>query len=328
VDFIKNDCVYSNYVPGQVDAVSLAIDRSGRRMLYSLSPGADDLTMARRIVNETNMYRVTGDTWDRWADSIYSHFDSAQQMQPLIAAPNGRSVTRTPHQRGTHRWPGLRHSRAETDPQPCSSRARVMLCTDSGCGGDSYGLPSWPDLDMLPLGWLGVEGDNSPPRRLCNLTEDEQQTLMSLWTIFRSPLMYGGDLQHPDAFSLALLTNPEALAITDNSTNTDYVLSGPTLAIWRSDDAEWQQSGVSYFSVHNIGEQRVDGLSLSTQQLRGKQPGTACTLRDVWARQDIQHGAHISITLRAHQSGLYSLHSCDAEAHIPKRYTHSRPATA
>ena len=93
VDFIKNDCVYAQFVPEQIDAVSLAIEHSGRRMLYSLSPGSDDLTMAARIVNETSMYRVTDDTWDRWGNSIYNHFHSAQQMQPYIAYPNGRSDT-------------------------------------------------------------------------------------------------------------------------------------------------------------------------------------------------------------------------------------------
>ena len=96
VDFIKNDCVYANYVPDQIDGVSRAIEHSGRRMLFSLSPGSDDNSMAARIVNETNMYRVTDDTWDRWP-SIYSHFHSAQRMQPYIAYPNGRSERPTKH---------------------------------------------------------------------------------------------------------------------------------------------------------------------------------------------------------------------------------------
>ena len=192
-----------------------------------------------------------------------------------------------------------------------------------------YGLPSWPDLDMLPLGWLGVEGSNEPPSRLCNLTADEQQSLMSLWTIFRSPLMYGGDLQHPDPYSLGLLTNVEALAITDNSTNTDYILSGPTLAIWRSDDADWQHSGVSYFSVHNIGDSQLDGLTLSTQQLRGKQSGASCTMRDIWARQDVQHGTTLKVALRPHQSGLYSLHSCSGGKQTQQQQQrHLKPLTA
>lgn len=264
-------------MPDQIDAVSAAIDHSGRRMLYSLSPGSSDLTMAARIVNETSMYRVTDDTWDRWGNSISNHFLSAQQMQPYIAYPNGR-----------------------------------------------YGLPSWPDLDMLPLGWLGVEGANEPPSRWCNLTQDEQQSLMSLWTIFRSPLMYGGDLQHPDPYSLGLLTNEEALAITDNSTNTDFIVSGPGLAMWRSDDSDWQRSGVSYFSVHNIGDSQLAGLTLSTRQLRGQQGGTSCTLRDIWARQDVQSGSTLTVTLRPHQSGLYSLHSCSGGAQTQKSHRHAR----
>jgi len=280
VDFIKNDCVYAQFVPDQIDAVSLAIEHSGRRMLYSLSPGSDDHTMADRIVNETSMYRVTDDTWDRW-QSIYSHFHSAQQMQPYIAYPNGR-----------------------------------------------YGLPSWPDLDMLPLGWIGVEGDNVPPSRLSNLTSDEQHTLMSLWTIFRSPLMYGGDLQHPDPLSLSLITNVEALAISDNSTNTDYILSGPTLAVWRSDSSDWRQSGISYFSVHNIADSPLDGLTLSTRQLRGKQNGESCTMRDIWAYENILHATNFTFTLRPHQSGLYSLHSCNGamEAHKQNKYVHTLTA--
>ena len=180
---------------------------------------------------------------------------------------------------------------------------------------------------MLPLGWLGVEGDNVPPSRLCNLTDDEQQSLMSLWTIFRSPLMYGGDFQHPDAYSLSLITNEEALAITDNSTNTDYIVSGDTLAIWRSDDSSWQQSRISYFSVHNIGDSPLDGLTLSVRQLRGMQTGTSCTVRDIWARQDIQNGTTISLTLRPHQSGLYSLHSCDGAQQTHTQHRHVKPAS-
>ena len=91
VDFIKNDCVYAQFVPDQIDAVSAAMENSGRRMLYSLSPGSDDPTMAARIVDEVNMYRVTDDTWDRWANSIANHWRSAEHMQPYIGKPNGRS---------------------------------------------------------------------------------------------------------------------------------------------------------------------------------------------------------------------------------------------
>jgi hypothetical protein len=103
VDFIKNDCVYANYVPEQIAAVSAAIDASGRQMLYSLSPGSDNNDWAKTVSPMVSMYRVSDDTWDRWP-SIKSHFLTAQHMQPFIAHPNGR-----------------------------------------------YGLPAWPDLDMVRL---------------------------------------------------------------------------------------------------------------------------------------------------------------------------------
>ncbi|CAI0453725.1 unnamed protein product [Linum tenue] len=39
---------------------------------------------------------------------------------------------------------------------------------------------SWPDLDMLPLGWLTDQGVNRGPHRQCNLTLDEQRTQVDI----------------------------------------------------------------------------------------------------------------------------------------------------
>ncbi|CAI0390281.1 unnamed protein product [Linum tenue] len=41
---------------------------------------------------------------------------------------------------------------------------------------------SWPDLDMLPLGWLTDAGANQGPHRQCNLTLDEQRTQVDVRT--------------------------------------------------------------------------------------------------------------------------------------------------
>lgn len=74
------------------------------------------------------------------------------------------------------------------------------------------GLPkagSWPDCDMLPLGRLGVR--LSTPDRQTRFTKDEQLTLMTLWTIFRSPLMFGGEMRDNDEWTLSLMTNTEVL---------------------------------------------------------------------------------------------------------------------
>ena len=174
-----------------------------------------------------------------------------------------------------------------------------------------YGLPAWPDLDMLPLGYLSIEGNVTAPVRYCNLTQDEQVTLMSLWTMFRSPLMYGGDLQHPEPFSLSLLTNREALAITDHSTNNGFVISNATTAVWRADSDQWQRDGRSYFSAHNLQDTNQT-VTLTLTQLRGAQKSAGqCVMRDVWAKTD--RGQFIdthSFHLRPHASILYALYNC------------------
>ncbi|KAJ9176302.1 hypothetical protein P3X46_011632 [Hevea brasiliensis] len=78
---------------------------------------------------------------------------------------------------------------------------------------------SWPDLDMLPLGWLTDPGSNQGPHRTCNLNIDEQKTQMTLWAMAKSPLMFGGDVRKLDDITYNLITNPTILEINDFSSN-------------------------------------------------------------------------------------------------------------
>ncbi len=66
---------------------------------------------------------------------------------------------------------------------------------------------AWPDADMLPLGVLEMG------KRTTRFTQDEQRTLMTLWSIARSPLIMGGDLRKLDDLTASLLTNDEVLAV-------------------------------------------------------------------------------------------------------------------
>ncbi|MEP6898731.1 MAG: glycoside hydrolase family 27 protein, partial [Rhodanobacter sp.] len=71
---------------------------------------------------------------------------------------------------------------------------------------------NWPDADMLPLGRLGpVPGDGKP--RATRLTRDEQRSMVTLWSIARSPLFFGGNLTELDHWTQALLTNPSVVAM-------------------------------------------------------------------------------------------------------------------
>ncbi|MCO5600396.1 hypothetical protein L7F22_054508 [Adiantum nelumboides] len=86
---------------------------------------------------------------------------------------------------------------------------------------------SWPDLDMLPIGFLTDPGADHGPNRLSRLSLEEQRTQMTLWAMARSPLMFGGDMVNVDDTTIDILTNQIALEINGNSYgNTEVQISG------------------------------------------------------------------------------------------------------
>lgn len=96
---------------------------------------------------------------------------------------------------------------------------------------------SWPDLDMLPLGWLTNPGSNEGPHRISNLTLDEKRTQMTLWSMAKSPLMYGGDMRKLDDTTFDIITNPILLEINSFSSNNKefrYVTSKNMSWQWKN----------------------------------------------------------------------------------------------
>ncbi|CAN6464209.1 unnamed protein product [Victoria cruziana] len=78
---------------------------------------------------------------------------------------------------------------------------------------------SWPDLDMLPFGWITDPNSNRGPHRNCSLTLDEQKTQMTLWAMAKSPLFIGGDMRNMDSSTISIITNPVLLDIHNRSIN-------------------------------------------------------------------------------------------------------------
>ncbi|WP_065814180.1 NPCBM/NEW2 domain-containing protein [Hymenobacter sp. DG25B] len=112
---------------------------------------------------------------------------------------------------------------------------------------------AFPDADMLPLGRLGIRAERGNDR-MSRFTQDEQYTLMSLWSIFRSPLMFGGDLPSNDAFTLSLLTNKEVLAVNRNSTNNRQLFRRDNLIAWTADDPA---TGDKFLALFNAQDQEL-----------------------------------------------------------------------
>ena len=104
----------------------------------------------------------------------------------------------------------------------------------------------WPDADMLPLGnvraWQTTD-------TWTHFTHDEQFTLMTLWSIARSPLIMGGNLPKNDDFTLALLTNDEVLAVNQNSTNNRQLFNTNNTVAWVADVPGSKDKYVALFNT-------------------------------------------------------------------------------
>jgi alpha-galactosidase len=154
---------------------------------------------------------------------------------------------------------------------------------------------AWPDADMLPLGILEMG------KRTTRFTPDEQRTLMTLWSIARSPLIMGGDLRKLDEATFALLTNDEVLAVNQRSMGNAELFNVDGLAAWRADAPD----GGTYVAFFNLR----DGAGVPIPIGFGKLGlSGAVRVRDLWQRQDIAVArGTFAPTIPAHGSGLYRL---------------------
>jgi alpha-galactosidase len=140
---------------------------------------------------------------------------------------------------------------------------------------------SYPDADMLALGRIGIRAERGDDRQT-RFTKDEQLTLMTLWSIFRSPLMFGGDLPSNDEFTLSLLTNKEVLEVNQLSKNNRELFARGNLIAWTADALRGRDK---YLAVFNIGDEPQPAsitVSLREVGLKGN-----CKVRDLWTKEDL-----------------------------------------
>ena len=196
VDFIKVDDIARPYHKAEVEAIQKAIQKCGREIVLSLSPGDATLKEAEHLSQYANMWRMTDDFWDGW-EQLKKMFDYCRDWFPYVKEG------------------------------------------------------SWPDCDMLPLGRIGIRSHGGD--RMSRLTHDEQKMLMSLWCIFRSPLMFGGDMIYNDEFTLSLMLHKELLEINQKGDSGREIYRKGNEIVWASNGEE----GTYYLAQFNIGEQEI-----------------------------------------------------------------------
>lgn len=141
------------------------------------------------------------------------------------------------------------------------------------------GPDSWPDTDMLPIGDLRQRGP-FPPKGKSRFTQDEQYTLLTLWSIFRSPLMLGGDLRLTDEFTLKLISNPEVLEVNQHGRNGKELFNSDEKVVWIADS---QLRDEKYLALFNLSDTPQEiSVIYKNAGLRSKY-----RVRDLWERKDL-----------------------------------------
>lgn len=255
VDFIKCDDICDSRLYRtepfsgweETRMIHRAIEKCGRPIVLSLSPGPAHIDRAWEYCRYANMWRITDDFWDDWS---------------LLKAMFVRCEMWQDHVR-------------------------------EGC---------FPDCDMLPLGKLGKGFGNGEWDT--RFTREEQKTMMTLWCMFRSPLMIGAELTLLDDWTLSLLTNRELLAMMGKTCKGTQIARTEEYAVWKNKD---EVSGTVCVALFNLSDEDRE-LSVALSDLEDeectKQQDT--TLYELWEKEESRTvSGRVTAQVAAHGVKLY-----------------------
>jgi hypothetical protein len=85
VDFIKVDDLSYPYHAREIEALRKAIDKCGRNIVLSTSPGATPVGMGNHVMQNANQWRISDDFWDTWS-ALYEQFQRLHNWTPYRGA--------------------------------------------------------------------------------------------------------------------------------------------------------------------------------------------------------------------------------------------------
>jgi alpha-galactosidase len=162
----------------------------------------------------------------------------------------------------------------------------------------------FPDADMLPIGAILA----SNPDGHTHFTHDEQYTLMTLWSMARSPLIFGGNLPATDDFTLSLITNDEVIAVDQRSTPGKQLFRRTDLIVWVADVPNSNDKYLAVFNAQNHQNALADTTAEIPVNLKDVGFEGPAKIRDLWKHADIgTFNDHFAPAIPFHGAGLYRL---------------------
>lgn len=161
----------------------------------------------------------------------------------------------------------------------------------------------WPDCDMLPLGYIGKGFGRE---RYTNFTRDEQIAMMTLWCMFRSPLMLGAELTKLDGWTEALITNSRVLRLVTDSHGARQVMRDDGQAVWVSEDNDGKAIYVAVFNLSDT-ERRI-AVCADEMELADMDSFRGMKLEELWSGETVLNDTdNLEATVPAHGARLFRI---------------------
>jgi alpha-galactosidase len=169
----------------------------------------------------------------------------------------------------------------------------VVSILDQQVGLEAYSGPNaWNDPDMLEVGNGGM-------------TTEEYRAHMSLWSILNAPLIAGNDLRSMDATTLALLTDPDVIAVNQDWAGTQGHKIADTgggagdLEVW----AKPMSGGGAAVVLFNRGS--AGARVATTAAALGLPRARTYTLRDLWTDTTTVTRSNVRASIPGHGARMF-----------------------
>jgi alpha-galactosidase len=139
----------------------------------------------------------------------------------------------------------------------------------------------WNDPDYILIGWVGSAHAQTVGHET-TLTGNEQYSYMSLWCLMAAPLIFSGDMDKLDPFTLNVLCNAEVIQVDQDA------LGKQARIVHLDEDSELVmakplEDGSLAVGLFNLAEHERQ-VTASWEQLDLQQPQR---VRDLWRQQDL-----------------------------------------
>jgi len=144
-----------------------------------------------------------------------------------------------------------------------------------------YAKPGqWNDPDYILIGWVG-DAHKQAEGRPTTLTPNEQYSYMSMWCLMAAPLIFSGDMDKLDEFTLNILCNAEVIEVDQDPLGKQAPIIAQTDEYFiMAKDMEDGSKAVGLFNTSQVGTDIA--ISWKDLGIEGRH-----RVRDLWRQKNL-----------------------------------------